>query len=255
MTNIAVTENRILTIGENEVLTLPNITPAPFPALWLRADALDLDADEPVTEFTDMSGNGYHAIQTTQANKPIFKAAIPALNNKPTIQFNRASSQFFFNTNAPTGQLTTFSFFIVFNAYEYFQYRWIYKNTPWNVGASFSLSGHSLSRLGYWNNGGVRIVTISVNQMENVYYLVEVHYDSARPSSKARFLINSFESGSDNQLITTSNILGFSIGKFAAANNFDFNGEIAEIILFSNEIPDEGKTYIRNYISQKYGIF
>lgn len=44
--------------------------------LWLDASQLDLEDDDPVASWPDLSGNGYNAAQATADNQPVFKAGI-----------------------------------------------------------------------------------------------------------------------------------------------------------------------------------
>lgn len=53
--------------------------------LWLKASALSLSDGDPVSTWTDSSGNGRHATQSG-SERPTFKTAI--LNGKPVIRFN-----------------------------------------------------------------------------------------------------------------------------------------------------------------------
>jgi len=45
------------------------------PLIWLDATQLGLANNDPVAEFTDLSGNGNHFVQGTTPNKPTFKAS------------------------------------------------------------------------------------------------------------------------------------------------------------------------------------
>lgn len=54
--------------------------------LWLKADALVLANNDPVTSWTDSSGLGNNATQATVAKKPTFKTAI--VNGLPVVRFD-----------------------------------------------------------------------------------------------------------------------------------------------------------------------
>ena len=45
-----------------------------------------------VYQWTDLSGNGRHAVQTTVANQPLYKSSDTYLNNKPCIYFDGVTS-------------------------------------------------------------------------------------------------------------------------------------------------------------------
>lgn len=53
---------------------------------WYKADALTLNNADPVSSWTDSSGNSRHATQATSANQPLFRTNV--LNSKPIIEFD-----------------------------------------------------------------------------------------------------------------------------------------------------------------------
>lgn len=55
---------------------------------WARANDLALVDGDPVSSFTDRSGNGRHATQATAAKKPTFKTGIAGFNGNPCLQFD-----------------------------------------------------------------------------------------------------------------------------------------------------------------------
>ncbi len=55
-------------------------------ALWLRADSIDVEDGQPVTEWRDQSGNGHVFSQGTASAQPSFVAdGGAAVNNKPLV--------------------------------------------------------------------------------------------------------------------------------------------------------------------------
>jgi hypothetical protein len=53
---------------------------------WLKADALALANNDPVSSWTDSSGNARHAVQATGASQPLYKTGI--LNAQPALLFD-----------------------------------------------------------------------------------------------------------------------------------------------------------------------
>lgn len=53
--------------------------------VWLRAESLALSDGATVASWTDLSGNANHAVQSTEANKPIYK--VSRLNGLASVQF------------------------------------------------------------------------------------------------------------------------------------------------------------------------
>jgi hypothetical protein len=61
--------------------------------VWLKADAItDLTNGAKVSTWTDLSGNGYNAIQTLSQNQPTF--VTNAMNGLPVVRFNSTGSNF-----------------------------------------------------------------------------------------------------------------------------------------------------------------
>lgn len=54
--------------------------------LWLKADALTLSNADPVSSWTDSSGQGNHAAQATSTRRPLYTAS--ALNGLPGVTFD-----------------------------------------------------------------------------------------------------------------------------------------------------------------------
>ncbi len=59
--------------------------------LWLKADDLALDHDDPVATWADASGLGYDAEQGTSASRPLLKAGV--LNGLPAVRFDGVTNR------------------------------------------------------------------------------------------------------------------------------------------------------------------
>jgi hypothetical protein len=53
---------------------------------WFQAESLALNDGDAVASWTDLSGNANHAVQATEANKPLYKASV--LNGKAVLRFD-----------------------------------------------------------------------------------------------------------------------------------------------------------------------
>lgn len=87
------------------------ITPAELPGLilWLKADALGLANNDPVSSWTDSSGSLHHATSTGGA-RPTFKTAI--INSLPVLRFD-GSDDYMIVSGLTKGIFTAF---YVYNA-------------------------------------------------------------------------------------------------------------------------------------------
>lgn len=68
-----------------------------------------------VAGWKDQSGNGYHVLQSTAGDRPLYRASVSSINNKPAVEF--VSSDYLIKTalGAPIlGNLSTYTIFVVF---------------------------------------------------------------------------------------------------------------------------------------------
>jgi hypothetical protein len=79
--------------------------------LWLNADSLVTLSDGKVSEWKDLSGNNFHAIQNSPSNRPIIKNN--ALGDYPAIKFNGQNSFLVSEFNQSFDQPNTY--FVVWN--------------------------------------------------------------------------------------------------------------------------------------------
>lgn len=70
--------------------------PVSNPTLWLRADsAVTMDVINNVSQWNDVSGNGYHVSQVDGGKQPNYQSTL--LNGKPAIYFDGVSGERFLN--------------------------------------------------------------------------------------------------------------------------------------------------------------
>ena len=235
MSNLAIHENKIYSLGDNAVYTIPTIFSPP--TLWLRADAgVEADGDNLVNEWQDQSGNDYHAEQSSQVNKPLL--VNNELNGKPVLRFNG-------NQVMQADFQQTFSqpntFFCVWNVSTP-------SSTPFAFGGINSSNRNSL----YWD-GSVTALAGLAGQLR---------YTKNAPFSP---IVNSiiFNHGS-SQLYENGNFRhsenpgnhsteGITIGaRWDLSRNL--NGDIAEIIFYNSLLSDTQRQSVENYLINKYAL-
>lgn len=70
-----------------------------------------------VAGWKDQAASAYHVTQSTAGNRPVYRASVAALNNKPAVQFTAASSHYLIRTAlaaAIAGGLNTYSIYVVY---------------------------------------------------------------------------------------------------------------------------------------------
>ena len=82
--NLLLADNEYMVVG-NEVMEAPS---EGTPTAWYLANINDRDGTNRIATWFDLSGNGNHVHQPTQALKPTFNPANSLFNNRPSIDFN-----------------------------------------------------------------------------------------------------------------------------------------------------------------------
>lgn len=78
--------------------------------LWLKADSLSLNNNDPVTSWSDSSTAGNNFSQTNPNDQPSFKASVSSLNSKPAVHFDGAQ----FIESITNFELNDFALFVVY---------------------------------------------------------------------------------------------------------------------------------------------
>lgn len=216
------------------VLNLVNTLPSTIANLhmWLKADALTgLANNDPVTTWTDSSGNGRNGTQTTASKKPLYK----------TNQINGLPSLFFDATD--DGMTTTSSLTGAYTAFCVWRTQAASGNRRAIQGAVNNwLMGpyNGLNQLynGSFINGG----TASANTW---YYATG--YGS--PGSAGLYVNGVLTTGGSSTAPGQIDI-GGAVGAFAEP----LNGDIAEIIVYSAVLTAAQIEIVHAYIRSKYNL-
>lgn len=212
--------------------------------LWLDASSLNLNNDDLVSEWTDLSGNGNHATQENDVDKPVFKTNI--LNGKPAIVFDNSALRTINNFS-----LNDWSIFIVFKenstlaSYE--------RILDHSYTTGFWL-GRNYSTANSWGGGVMeasspygRFVNISDGQ----WHILE----NIRDGTTHKIISGNQEAiGTVSSAATTSGPIG--VGSWNNLNTSERGRDIyiSEILLFDNILSDSEKLLVENYLSQKYDL-
>ncbi|MBP6472849.1 MAG: hypothetical protein KBE23_00540 [Chloroflexi bacterium] len=230
--------------------------------LWLRADrgvfsqsncTIPAANGNSVGCWQDQSGNGAHAKQQGAIGVPTFDSSpTPLLNGNPVLNFT--GSQLL---ESPSVTLSDLSVFVVFNAsndgmvYEHnnrgvesfgsnlFTGRSCAITVNRN-GTETNKSGNSAS----WGAGNIsRIVT----QAYNGTHLGHTLSINNSPQGLG-------DCNSNGDPLSDPLLRGVYIGARANLTCCGLNGNIAEMIFFSENLPAVQKILVENYLSAKYGI-
>jgi hypothetical protein len=223
--------------------------------LWLAADAIVGLADaDPVTTWEDESGNGRDATQSTEAQKPTYRANV--LNSKPIIRFDGGDV------------LEITPFFTGFVAGTIFTVVKIVVEPTVGVLDAHPINafGSDLEHSFYPISGDVFVYDTFGTTSRKVL-------GDPAPSLAAWRIYNAISAANDWRAYldgtllfsTVTNTVGWNDGvvipaligasRRSAADGARFlDGDIAEIIMYSRALSDAERQQVEDYLMTKYGL-
>lgn len=232
--------------------------------IWLKADALTLNDNDPVTTWTDSSGNGFSPTQSTAGLKPLFKTAI--LNGFPIVRFDGSDDQLDFSGSA----------LAVFNNVASGTLVVVCSDTN-NAGGD---TDHTVA--GFCTNSTTNARIIAETRLGGVSQFDSrarrLDTDTAVTATKA--FVSGFHTiyadnnwtGNSNT-VYVDNVAGTSIGYVSGAGNTSatnsgaasvggrgasatssFPGDVAEVLAYVPRLSATDRALIQTYVSAKYAI-
>jgi len=223
------------------------------PVLWLTGDNPNGNQVTPannssLSQWTDCSGLGNHATQSTGGSQPIFKTN--QQNGLSTINFN-GSSQFMNFSNIGGYFSNSMTCFIVSNA----------ATTALSSGifmVNVASSSNRISIAYPWNDGNYYFDFGNISGGGRL--------SGADGQSTGSYFINSFlvtpgtgmKIYSGNTVIysngTTSTVSALSSGTLCNSSTNYWSGSIGEIILYNTALSSSQITAIYNYLHKKWNV-
>lgn len=202
-------------------------------SLWFKADAITgLVNDDPVSTWSDSSDNGNDATQTLTA-RPLYKTNI--LNGLPVVRFD-GSNDIMNIANSPT----VGSVFVVSN---------------WRGAALFPADFRGM----FGRAAGGRSVLFGRNAESNIGSTLTNGTTLVRVNGGSTSSIRSYLQYLTHKIcyvettVPISGESGWYIASGDAANKF-WNGDIAEVIVYSVQLSTENRQLVEKYLSKKYAI-
>lgn len=222
--------------------------------LWLKANAGVVGS--PVSQWSDQSGNGYLATQSVVGNRPSFLSN--RINFNPAVQFSNVSSQNLFITGGVMGSSTynDFNVFAVARTNTVVASSIFYEDQasagrvnvhiPWSDNVAYWDAGSA---------GGTQRLSVAWGGTINTNYLWS--FTSSTTSTQSGLRQDIYRNGlllaNDNTMSSfTGNGSNMTIGSLAGGSFF--NGEIAEMIMYTNNMTLPQFQVIQSHLASKYGI-
>ncbi len=224
-------------------------------SVWLKADALaGLTDGASVSDWPDMSGHGYDAIQTISANQPTYVAN--AINGQPAVRFNSVNQDYLWFYRPVQDDFTMIFVFKstqgVNTGLNFWEGAGLVNGeqggTVNDFGTSLNASGQILAGVGNpdtsihsgtgLNNGQPHVVTFKrIKSIGAIYLYVDGTPVSAAVGGKQSLT-------SPNRLILAAQ---------QTLNNY-FSGDIAEVQIYNSALADADRTALERALKCKYGI-
>lgn len=197
-----------------------------------------------VSQWDDASGNSRHASQVTSGKRPIYRSSVAALNNKPALDFTRASQQSLSTASWTLAQ--TLSYVAV-------------ANLDATAGENYLLHGGSAASpligdtnsSNKWQMYAGTTVRESAGAPDTAGHLFTWVYAGA--SSVAYLDGTSIISGASPG--TTGIAAGLNIGKFATAETANWDGAIAFVGVYAGDITAHAQyANLKTFFAAHYNL-
>jgi hypothetical protein len=231
--------------------------------IWLEADSLGLNDNDPVTTWTDLSGNGFNATQVTSGLKPLFKTNI--INGKSVVRFDGADDYLSIAALSIWNNVASGSIFVVCSDTNNGGGTADHQMTYWSNGTSSTASRFALkTRAGstaFIQAAGRRLDTDTVVGSNGTFVsgfhviLGEANWSGGTITSYIDGTASTptaYSSGAGNTSATDS-LTAYIGGSGSVITSF-FPGDIAAVFVYQPALSSTGKDILNNYLSNKYGI-
>jgi hypothetical protein len=240
MSERILTQDGIFFTIDNRIMISKTINVIPATTAHYRADSCVVDGSNFVSQWNDLSGNGYHALQELQTSKPLLVAG--GLNSKPVLKFN-GENFMIANFGKTLSQPNTM--YIVLNI------------TGTNTSQYF-FDGIAINFRNYI--GFLPLSTgFTINSGSNIYYpttklppMIYTIWNTVYRGTNSIVRENNIQVMSGNT--GTNGLTGLTIGASRGGGASYITGNIAELIYYNKVLSAYQNTQVINYLNNRYAI-
>lgn len=239
--------------------------------LWLNANnapSVIYNGSNQVSQWSDLSGNGYHFLQATAGNKPVYGAATGP-GGRPALSFASASSQYLALASIPssvsfTGGVSSLS---VVNFSTTGSFERIFDFGNGNASDNI-ITGRQASSANFyaegWNgaSGGQTYTSTNpiVNGANNIFATVQQGGTAGTQTAVAFYSAGALQAstGSSGSSVTylpqAINRASNFVGRSNWVADTYFNGTLSEILFFNTALNATRRTILQQYLSAAWGL-
>lgn len=225
-------------------------------SIWLDASTISASNGSTVSNWSDISGNNNHFLQTSASLKPSFVES-SSINSKPAVLF---SNDNLFSSSISSLNTSNISWFIVSKTSATGLQVLFRSNYSSGAGSSsqsaqllglYSSSSGGVIQYVRASNGVLKGNTSSFSTNSNI--ISSIWGNSQLLSYKNNSFENSIATG--NVSPAGHNLICIGANSSDPSINYlSFSGEIAEIIIYNTSLNNAQRIILNNYLSSKYNI-
>lgn len=209
---------------------------------WLEANSLGLSNNDAVSTWSDISGNGNDATESTGSNQPLFITS--QVNGYPIVRFDGSDDRLGFGTNINTSAVSTFM---------------VYSRTSGStiITAPITLGKHIIysqptSIFSYYLSPTTKY---PVSATESQFSVYGMKTGSASTGTALRLRNRTTTNNYTRTGLFSNSFSGIGAKRNSSSSySINFKGDIAEIIVFNEELNDASFNIITNHLAAKYGL-
>ncbi len=238
--------------------TVINTIPICSPMLWLRADStLTKDGSNRVSQWNDVSGNNKHATQAITTNQPVWMPNV--FNGKPALWFDGVNGNYFLENTTQTPVATAGSartYFVVAKAdcnAQGYKGGTLFSNRRTSQASTAEFSDNGSGGVYYANN--LCCTHPSTNTpFAKGQQIFTGTWRTSGTGTNIDFWMNGIATTTSNgNFVIDNGGAGYAVGdRRDGTTGQDWQGYIAEIIVYSRAVSDAEKLATETYLKNKY---
>lgn len=209
--------------------------------VWLKADAITGKvAADPISQWDDSSGGGFHAVQATSNLQPTYQTATGP-NSKPYVRFNPTTTPDYLESS-PGSKSQPNTFFLVYRI-----------STTVNFPCLLASNNGTDRNQVYMQNQDLSFYAGAVQESgtvlaDNTWAVVEAVFNGA---SSVLYLNGTSIKAAD---VGAGAEATLRLGADSSALSGDGNQDMAEVLFYNAAVSAGNRSNIRAYLGTKYGI-
>lgn len=225
-------------------------TPAELsPSLWLDAQdvsTLTLDGVN-VTQWSDKSGNNNHAVQADASLQPTYDAVNDVilfsshLLELPHINYSVDNKLSLYVVTKPDSLTGSSTYWVISNGRYSGSAAYSVVIRANSNGGKFEVTVVGDNANGYDHDGGMHLASQVIDGVNNTLWVDATEIGSKVISDIPKALTNTDNTGIGGWLVS-------------GASDKPYAGEIAEVLIFQDELSDSDQAKIERYLTEKWGI-